>query len=456
MKSHRWIFALVCLALTAFAVPTSQGLEPAGPNAAGVGRGRAFTVPDSYQSFVSDEGEGLPDSYAKHGAGSAGSCAPNTGCTDALSPSCVPCGTGVLCDPWVTLEYMHAWTRGRQLPPLVTTAPANVPSPTLANPSTEILFGNEDVGDGLRSAGKLSFGFWLGQEQQLGVAGKFSILEGSSAGFAAASDSAGSPMLGRPYFNTQPFNEGPFALIVTRPGERSGDIRADADNDVLMAEVYARYLLLTSCRGRLDLLVGYQFARVDDSLTISHRMRQLSGSAAGTRFEFEDVFDAENQFHGSQLGLLGEVDTGRVTFSALAKLGLGNMHETVQIAGQTSVQALNQANPVTFPGALLALPTNIGTYERNEFTLMPEVELKMIYRLTPRLDFSLGYSFTYFDHVAFAADQIDTSSGSPTVNNTQIPLLGGVAVPPANPALDAVRSSDFWLQGINFGLTFKM
>ena len=88
--------------------------------------------------------------------------------------------------------------------------------------------------------------------------------------------------------------------------------------------------------------------------------------------------------------------------------------------------------------------------------MIPEVEVKAIYRVTPRLDFSLGYQFTYFNHVAFAAEQIDTSAGQPTMNNTQIPLLGGIPVPPPNPELNGIRSGSFWLQGINFGLTLKM
>ena len=146
-------------------------------------------------------------------------------CTGGGPAGYAACGTNLICDPWVTLEYMHAWTRGRHLPPLVTTAPNSVPSPTLANPNTQILFGNDEVGDGLRGSGKVSFGFWLGEEQRLGVAGKFSILGQSAIDFAAASDAGGFPMLGRPYFNSQPFVGGPFALIVTRPGERSGDIR---------------------------------------------------------------------------------------------------------------------------------------------------------------------------------------------------------------------------------------
>ena len=102
---------------------------------------------------------------------------------------------------------------------------------------------------------------------------------------------------------------------------------------------------------------------------------------------------------------------------------------------------------------MLALPTNMGTYSRDDFAIIPEAELKVICRITERLEASLGYSFLYWTDVALAGQQIDTSMGQPTVNGNQ--LLGGPLLGPPNPAFGGIRDTDFWLQALSIGLTFK-
>ena len=175
----------------------------------------------------------------------------------------------------------------------------------------------------------------------------------------------------------------------------------------------------------------------------------------GTRLGFEDVFAVKNTYNGGELGLLGEYDAGPITFSALGKLGLGNMHQVLTIAGSNTVAYPGVTNPPTLSGGLLAMPSNIGTYTSDKFCLVPEADLKMIYHLTRRLDFSLGYSLIYWNNVALAGDQIDTSmNGTPTVNASQ--LLGGTLAGPANPAMNGIRDTGFWVQGITFGLTLKL
>ena len=176
----------------------------------------------------------------------------------------------------------------------------------------------------------------------------------------------------------------------------------------------------------------------------------------GTRLNFEDVFSVKNTYNGGELGLLGEYDAGPITFSALGKLGIGNMHEVLTINGSSSVAYPGVVNPPTMSGGLLTQQaTNIGTYTSDKFCFVPEADLKMIYHLTRRLDFSLGYSVMYWNKLALAGNQIDTSmEGTPTVNASQ--LLGGTLVGPPNPAIDGVRDSSFWVQGITFGLTLKL
>ena len=407
-----------------------------------------------FTRYLDDDGPSVPALVEAGSKSFHDNCdAGKLGCDDkSCAGECDPGYGPSLCNPWVTFEYMHAWARGRGLPPLVTTSPPGVNG---VLPTASILFGDEYIGSGLQASGRLSFGAWLDEEQCVGVGGRSFALEGDSTTFAAPSDLAGSPLIARPFFNTDPLFPGPDSLIVTGPGLRRGDLLATADNDVLGAEAYIRYSLHCRENRRVDLLAGYHFTRIDDSLNINHRMEQIGGIIpVGTRFEFEDLFDVRNEFHGAELGLLSQIERGPFTLSLMGKMSVGNMRETLTIFGRSS-RTPPAGVPTVFPGGLLAMPaTNMGTYTRDDFAVIPEAEFKIICRITKRLEASLGYSFVYWSDVALAGQQIDTSMGQPTVNASQ--LLGGGLVGPGNPAFTGIVDTDFWIQALSFGLTFKL
>jgi hypothetical protein len=98
----------------------------------------------------------------------------------------------------------------------------------------------------------------------------------------------------------------------------------------------------------------------------------------------------------------------------------------------------------TFEGGLLAQTTNIGTYEQNTFSIMPELGVTLSYDITCRLRASVGYTFLYWNNVARPGDQIDR-------NLAQLPPEP--PVPGGGPAF-AFRTTDFWAQGMNFGLAY--
>ena len=98
-------------------------------------------------------------------------------------------------------------------------------------------------------------------------------------------------------------------------------------------------------------------------------------------------------------------------------------------------------------GGLFAQPTNIGHYTRDVFAVVPEGNVQLGYQLTDRLRATVGYTFFYMSDVVRPGDQIDR-----TINPALLalpPAAGG----PARPAFQ-VRQSDFWAQGIDFGLEF--
>ncbi len=195
---------------------------------------------------------------------------------------------------------------------------------------------------------------------------------------------------------------------------------------------------------RVDLIGGYRFFRVDDSVTIDDSTSTIGGLLAQTTFTANDRFVANNQFHGGEIGMSGQFYFGRGSLEAIAKIGLGNVHEVMRISGYSTVTTLGTTS--TTVGGLLAQPTNIGKYSRNEFAVLPETSLNYRFDLTCHWRLNVGYSFMYLNRVQHSGTAIDT-----TVNPTQI---GGTLTGPARPAF-AFQDTGFFVQGITTGLEYR-
>jgi hypothetical protein len=416
----------------------------------------------AYFNFVADEpaaeAEGpatLPDvapvvrSPAQAAKGD--SCGDKGGDCQSKSSGCKSnsCGSCFVWDPWVSFEFVNAWTKETRLPPLVTTN--GVPGDDGVLPTGQILYGAEGVCDDWRAGGRLSLGGWFGPEKIIGFGGKFFIVDGEKSEFAV--DQTLYPVLARPFFNSSVVNA-QDSLIVARPGTRDGVIHAQAENDLMSAEAFARVLLHSEAKQRLDLIVGYHFSRINDSLTIDHTMTQTGGGfPVGTVFTFVDNFATKNEYHAAEIGLWGQYDCRHLTLSLMSKLSMGNMHQEVAISGQ-STRTLPGPVFTQYNGGLLALGSNLGTFTDDKFVLAPEAEVKLSYHLTPSADLTVGYSLLCWDAVALAGRQIDTSvANTPTVNSTQ--LLGGALVGPNNPVLPSIRDSRFWVHSLAVGATVK-
>ncbi len=389
---------------------------------------------DSELPMVSDVGcsvgcaSGACDEKASRG------CARNCHCLRCRQDN-------LLAQSFGSLEYMHWYNKGISLPPLVTSNIGAIPLQADAGvfglPTTSVLFGNDQIDDNRQSAGRLMFGRWMDDSCNLALGAKLYAVEGGAVNFTTTS--TGNPVIGRPFFNTDPTVNREDALLVAYPGLTTGTVSVTAENDIIGAEIFGRSLLDVGNNYRLDLVGGYQFTRIDSDLAMS----SLHSTGVAT-FAFNDLFNVENQFHAGSVGFYGETYRECWTFSALGKIAVGNMRQTVNIEGNNTVTA---GGAVTTNGGLYAQPTNIGAYERDLLVWAPEANLKMSCAVTKQLSVSVGYTFLYFTRVAFAGDQIDRN-----VNATQ--LSGGAVVGPAQPAFN-FRDTDFWIQTIDLGLSWN-
>jgi hypothetical protein len=343
-------------------------------------------------------------------------------------------------DSYGDVELLLWWTKGTHVPALVTTSPAGTPraeAGVLGEPGTSVLFGDELLGQDLQVGGRITMGWWLDGSHNFGVEGRFFALEGDSTTFFA--ESTGDPILGRPFFN--PALPGEDAFLVAFPGVSEGSIRANFTNDLFGTEVLARMMMYRTQLRRVDLLAGYQFLRLDDDLRINTFTTSTDAGGfipVGTTFDIFDRFRGRNEFHGGVIGVSGTMARGCWSLNGLAKVGFGNMRQTVVIEGAQTVTIPNLPGSEIGSG-FLAQPSNIGTYTQDQFCFIPEMTLDLRYHINDCWSASIGYNLIWMSDVVLGADHIDR-----VVDLSQVT---------ARPAF-TFEDTDYWVQGLNFGLHY--
>jgi hypothetical protein len=161
-------------------------------------------------------------------------------------------------------------------------------------------------------------------------------------------------------------------------------------------------------------------------------------------FFLRDAFNTTNQFNGVDLGMAMNWRRGRWTTDLQSRVAFGNTHSRVAIAGSTQING--GAGPQTFTGGLLAQRTNIGTYETDFFSVVPEIGISVGYDLTPNIRVLVGYSLIYWSRVARAGDQIDLDVNPNLLPPEAVPFTG-----PLRPRFSFVET-DFWAYGLNAGI----
>jgi hypothetical protein len=357
------------------------------------------------------------------------------------------CCDETCCFPQTTarLEYLMWWGRGQNIPALVTTSPNGTPqneAGVLGFPNTTTLFGNQGIQQNLRSGFRITINHELENGDRIG--GRFWGLEQARTNFSRAS--TGDPILGIPFFNTQ--LPGEDAQLVAFPGVTTdGSVNVRTGNEILGADAWLRRCISRDACFQMDWLAGYQFVRMNDSLFMNSTQTDITGGAApaGTVISVADNFRTSNEFHGGTLGLVVDNRYGALQLDLLAKVAIGNMHETVNISGSNTVTQPG-IGPVTTAGGLFAQGTNSGIRSRNRLAFIPEINCNLGYRVNDQWSFTIGYSFLYLSDVVVAGGQIDR-----TINLSQNP---GPIVGPVRPA-PLQNSTDYWVQGLSLGADYR-
>jgi hypothetical protein len=367
---------------------------------------------------------------------------------------------------WVNADYLLWSMRGMHVPELVTSGPGPAagvaPSATDSGgpgePSTTILFGDENINDRIRSGGRVQFGWWLNCCQTVGVEGEYFGLGQASTHYRIWSD--GDPIVSRPFFDASAGDAPAIESVAaprTSPDSIDGAVGVESRTRLQGAAARLRFAL---CRGdacwndccctgetfhdsyRSYFTLGYRFLRLDDRLGISEQLTSTVSEEQGA-FLIEDNFATTNQFNGCELGLEFEWRRNAWSFELTPRISLGDTYETGEVDGFTRTTDPNGTRTLTQGGLLTKVGTNIGSHAQSKFAVVPEVTLTLGYQMTQHTRATVGYNFLAWTNVARAGDQIDLQTTSP----------GDPAVPP-HPQYP-FQTTSFWAQGLDFGLEFR-
>lgn len=348
-------------------------------------------------------------------------------------------------------EVMAWWTKGLDVPPLVTTSPPGTPRDqigVLGAPGTTILFGGEGINNEGRGGGRATLGYWLNPNCGLAIESVYTFASDASTDFQVASP--GTPSLARPFRNTVTGMQDAVQLAI--PGELSGGVSIHANTEFQTFDLRFRKTIAEEGDMLVDFLIGYRYAEVNDQLTIADTTTTLVPFppplpivVAGTNLSGIDRFETTNRFNGAQFGFNCELARWPWTWELLLNLAVGNTSSEVFIDGSTRITVPGAA-PVNQAGSKLALPSNMGRFQQDSFSVIPEVGLRLNYDFAPRWRMSVGYSLLYWSHVARAGNQIDLD-----IDENQFPVPN---VPPGAGLWPEFRFvfDDFWAQGVGLKL----
>jgi hypothetical protein len=440
--------------------------NPAAPAEKGVAAQSSAPVPDDALPGASEFAAEPPHDAA---AGPSFGPGPGCGCTQGAGSDCGPmpcdddghecCRGAILGGQCGLLEafydrciqnrlWFHAdeaiyWTKGGNLPPLLSTSTSGTGAQ--GDPGYSVLLGNEPMNERIHNGEHLELGYWLDCTQDTGV--EFTYLNLRPTTDQVTFNNPGTSILARPFFNTatNAYDSQVLASPATAGGTvTSGALTAVASDKFQVFEALWRRALTHGEWYRIDLLVGFRHQRLDDSLLVT-----ASTTTAPNTLGETDSFATRNAFYGAEVGFLTEWQYCRWSMETNVKVALGNSHSRVDIAGTSTLNGNNPTSPPPY-GGLLALPSNIGEYNNNQFTMAPELNATLAYSLTPQLRLTAAYTFMYWGAVARAGEQIDTN-----IDPQQAPRFDNVVPPTGVKPAFQMRLSDYWAQGVNLGLDYK-
>lgn len=364
------------------------------------------------------------------------------------------------------VEYLFWWVKGAPLSaPLVSTGPDTNEEGFLVNSDSTVLYGapfaparggnNTQNFPGF-SGGRLTLGYQLDEDQRLALEGSFFMLQSRSAGFAAQGTSTTLDMTGIriPVFNTVPYSPGSDTdltvsengLPVSIAGILAGKVTIANSLKLWGSDATAVFNVFRASQWELNGLAGFRYLNLSEDFDLSDSLVGLSGPFVGQSGTVSDHFGTTNQFYGAVVGLRGRASWGPVSLSLTGRLALGTSHEVLNISG--AFRAVNFSASAGAQG-IFAQPSNSGSHVSNVFAVVPEVDVKLGYDLTPSVRLTVGYDVLYYSSVVRPGGQINRN-----LPKGQVFQQGGTSVSSTSPS-PLFNKTGFFAHGLSGGVAVR-
>lgn len=361
---------------------------------------------------------------------------------------------------WVRAEFLAWWTKSAGVPALLTTSTTPLPATdnnigALGRSDTVVLLSGKQLDQQARPGARFSAGGSFDPCGICGFDGSVFFTGRRSDRFVATSDQY--QQLFRPFFaanggipgiNNVP---GEYREIVfSVPAGVGGRFAADSSSYFWGADLNLRRNVTMDCTTQANAFMGFRYLHLDEELNIAEfaRINQFNPALnipVGSTMSVFDRFQTTNNFYGCQVGIDYVYNRDKWSIGIRSSVALGSTQSSVSVAG-AQVLTTPGAPTQTFNGGLLALNSNSGTQNDNNFAVVPEATLRVGYRITERIKLTAGYDFLYWSSVVRPGDQIDR-----VLDVNRIPnFRAATPVAAARPA-PLLETTDFWAQGINVG-----
>jgi hypothetical protein len=378
------------------------------------------------------------------------------------------------------IEYLYWWAKPAPLSvPLVSSGPIAATHhgllgvPAVDASETSILYGaphdpaqggNDSQAFRGFSGGRLTAGYYLDEQRCFAIEGSGFVLQQQNAGYQVRGGTDGNPVLGIPVYNSKPYQIGtmiiqqgedslPFSLPDSSARARANGIITGGTYinnkiDFWGADLSGVISLYHGANWEVSGVIGPRYLDLSESFSMTTDIEGITGPYKGQYGTVSDNFSTRNEFYGADLGLRGKYTDRPWSVEITAKVAPGVNHGIETVAGGFDSYFFSSPH-ATGPEGVFAQPANEGQTTSDRFCIVPELDFKIGYELTPWLTATFGYDFLYMSSVIRPTDQIDRGVPKGQTFNQADPTIA------TDSPAKKYQVTDFFMHGITLGLEFS-
>ncbi|HVS36078.1 MAG TPA: BBP7 family outer membrane beta-barrel protein [Gemmataceae bacterium] len=335
--------------------------------------------------------------------------------------------------------YLGVWTKHNSAPILVTQGSIFDPIPgALAQPGTTPIIGGTIDGDTYHSGARLSFAYDCCCDRSWTVDANVFALQDRTETQNASNGGGGFTVLARPFFSVPANSQS--AVLIADSGLTSGGVAVQLKQQVYGGDANVIWNFWPGEGGSwaASMLLGGRALSVDEQMFVTDTVQGLPTSTlSGVSVFQNDNISCHNYFYGAQPGVVYSWYLGSFSLDLIGKVAFGYTDEWLSMNGVT--QTTFRGRTTTANGALLVLPSNAGTYHKDEFAVAPELLINAKYAFNQYFRVGVGYDYLYLSRLLRPGDQVDEE-------------VGGAA--PVHPTA-LLKQSDWWMEGFTASLEFS-